>query len=228
MRGSGLLRLLLVSIAVNATLGVWALLAGDFGRTQGKVLATSFLVSAAMIAVLVNLPAARRRYLWPVPGVAAVVGAAAIVWFIFLMWFEVEREVAVKLGGSGLVLAAAGSLAGLMALVVPPPRLPRARALHVSLLALLVVLILAVIWTERGGASTGRVVGIVGVLTAAVTLGMPVLARVKELPAKAAEGADAIHFCPRCGSALAESARAGSPAACGSCGARFEVTIDQL
>ncbi|NIV56928.1 MAG: hypothetical protein GWN48_15890, partial [Actinobacteria bacterium] len=114
-----LLRVLLASIAVNAVLGVWALLAGDFGETQGKVLATSFLVSTAMIVVLVNLPAVRRRYLWPVPLTAAMVGVAAILWFTVLMWFEVDRVVPVKLGGSGLLLAGAGTLAGLMALVAP-------------------------------------------------------------------------------------------------------------
>ena len=40
-------RVFVGSVAVNAVLGIWALLSSDFGQTQGKVLLTSFLHSAS-------------------------------------------------------------------------------------------------------------------------------------------------------------------------------------
>ncbi len=226
-RVSGLLRVLLASIAVNAVLGVWALLAGDFGETQGKVLATSFLVSTAMIVVLVNLPAVRRRYLWPVPLTAAMVGVAAILWFTVLMWFEVDRVVPAKLGGSGLLLAGAGTLAGLMTLVAPPPRLPVARVVHNALTSVLVVLILVVMWSERGGDVMARLIGVVGVLTAAATLAIPVLARVREPRTEPARSVGVVRFCPACGATLSPAADAGERSVCPRCGSRFEVVLDQ-
>lgn len=227
VRVSVLLRVLLASIAINAVLGVWALLAGDFGETQGKVLATSFLVSAAMIVVLVNLPAVRRRYLWPVPLTAAMVGVAAIVWFTVLMWLEVDRVVPVKLGGSGLLLAGAGTLAGLMALVAPPPKLTAARAVHHGLMAVLVVLILVVMWTERGGDLMARLIGVISVLTAAATLAIPVLSRVRELRTGPERSEGLVCFCPACGAALSPPARPGESTVCPGCRARFEVVLDQ-
>lgn len=226
-RVSVLLRVLLASIAVNAVLGIWALLVGDFGQTQGKVLATSFLVSAAMIVALVNLPAVRRRYLWPVPLAAAMAGVAAISWFTVMMWFEVDRVVPAKLGGSGLLLAGAGTLAGLMALVAPPPKLPVARAVHNALTAVLVVLILVVLWSERGGDVMARLIGVVAVLTAAATLAIPVLSRVREPRAEHAGSAGAVRFCPSCGASLSPAADAGEPVVCARCGSRFEVIPDQ-
>ena len=85
-----LVRLFIASIVVNALLGIWALLAGDFGETQGKVLATSFLVSAAMLCVLVNAPATGRRVRWPAPVIGAGAGAAGFAGFIVMLWAEVE------------------------------------------------------------------------------------------------------------------------------------------
>ena len=69
-----------VSVAINAVLGIVALLGGDFGELQGRVLASSVLVSAAMGSVLVNAPAIRRRVVWPVPlfgAIGVLIGAGA-------------------------------------------------------------------------------------------------------------------------------------------------------
>ena len=73
-----LLQFFVASVAANAVLGIWALLSGDFGQTQRKILGTSFLVSAAMLSVLVNVPAVRKRVLWPAPMVGAITGVVGL------------------------------------------------------------------------------------------------------------------------------------------------------
>ena len=65
------LNLFLTSIAVNAVLGIWALLVDDFGEIQGKILTSSFLVSATMVGLLMNAVPMRERVLWPLPVIAS-------------------------------------------------------------------------------------------------------------------------------------------------------------
>ena len=64
-----------VSVAVNAALGIYAVLAPDFGETQGKILGTSLCVTGAVVLALACEPAWERRLLGPVPYAGAVLGA---------------------------------------------------------------------------------------------------------------------------------------------------------
>ncbi|MGH1506255.1 MAG: hypothetical protein ACRBI6_22080, partial [Acidimicrobiales bacterium] len=103
-------RVFVGSVAVNAVLGIWALLSSDFGETQGKVLLTSFLVSAAMLSVLVNTPAMRRRVAWPAPHVGAATGAIGFVLLIGFVWFDPGADAWWKTVGSLLTVAAGATL----------------------------------------------------------------------------------------------------------------------
>ena len=144
------LRLFVASIVVNAVLGIWALLAGDFGDTQGKVLATSFLVSAAMLSVLLNSPAIGRRALWPAPLVGAAAGAAGFALFTVLLWADADEALWFRLAGSLLVVAAAATLSSSLALVPRgggPRWLPAVADLLIAILAVTAV---AGIWFEPG------------------------------------------------------------------------------
>jgi len=170
-----LLRLFLTSIAVNALLGIWALLIGSFGELQGKVLATSLLLSAAMLAVLINSTPLQRRSLWPTPLVAAASGAGGFALFIVLMWLEVDHEIPLKLAVSSLMIAATASLAGLIALVALLPHHQPIGHLENGLLGALLAVGLWVLWIETNADWVGRLVGVLAVLVAAVTLAIPAL-----------------------------------------------------
>lgn len=54
------------SVAVNAALGIYAVVAPEFGETQGRVLATSLCVTGAVLLALACEPAWERRLLGPV------------------------------------------------------------------------------------------------------------------------------------------------------------------
>ncbi|MDH3679452.1 MAG: CBS domain-containing protein [Acidimicrobiia bacterium] len=171
------LRVFLVSIAVNAALGIWALLTDEFGQTEGKVLVTSLLVSAAMLSVLVNAAPLQRRAVWPVPAVAAASAVGSIGLFIVLLWAEIDHEVPLKLAASGLVVAAAATLVSLIALLPLRPDHRPVRWLHGGLVGLLTATVLWGIWAELDSSWYGRTVGVESVLVAALTVAIPVLGR---------------------------------------------------
>jgi hypothetical protein len=171
------LKLFVASVLANAVLGIWALLSGDFGETQGKVLGTSFLVSAAMLSVLVNVPAVRRRALWPAPQVGAAAGASGFALFIVLVWTEPGDDRWFKLAGSFLVIAAAATLASSLGLITLPARLHWLQPVINVLITLLGSTILVGLWAEPDVEWYARLLGIEGVLVAAMMLLIPVLAR---------------------------------------------------
>ena len=171
------LRAFLASIAVNALLGIWALLTSDFGQTEGKVLATSLLLSAAMLSVLVNGAPMQRRALWPIPAIAAGAGVASILGFIVMLWAEVDHEVPLKAAFSGLVVAVAATLAGLLALLPLRSTYEVVRYLHYVLTTSSTGTIVWGIWMEVGSSWYGRLLGVQSVLVAALTLAIPVLWR---------------------------------------------------
>lgn len=225
--------LFVVSILVNAVLGIWALLSGEFGETQGKVLGTSFLVSAAMLSVLVNTPALRRGVLWPVPAVGAAAGASGFALFIVLMWTEAGDDRWFKLAGSFLVVAAGATLASSLALITTPAGPLRwLQLLGNALITVLAVTVLYGLWIEPDTEWYARLVGVEGVLVAALTLLVPVLSRFTSTRRQGGNGDGippgpaAVRFCPSCGRPVAQ----GPPGTCvgivcDGCGLTFEVNV---
>lgn len=217
----------LASISINALLGIWALLAADFGQTQGKILATSFLISAAMLSVLVNGGPLRRRALWPVPAVAAIAAVGSFALFIVLIWAEVDHEVPLKIGFTGLVVTAAATLAGLLALVpLRHAHEPIRMAGHGLTLVLSATGIFG-LWAEVDADWFARLLGVESVLVAAVTLAIPVLSRFVPSQGRAIPTEPAVRFCPSCGTPLSGPPAVGGVAvACDRCGAEFSVSIE--
>lgn len=238
------MRVFLVSIAVNALLGIWALLVDDFGTTQGKILGTSFLVSAAMLTVLVNGAPVRDRVLWPVPVVAIGAGVAAFGLFIVFVWAEVDAEIPLKLAFSLLVVAGAGTLAALLALVDLPTTYERLQIVAHGLIALLAATVVFAIWAEVDADWIARLIGVESVLVAAMTLAIPVLGRFspREEPSMAQQPAPrpqvvtptrSVRFCPVCGTALPiplEPAEliAGATIRCERCHAELVVSAPRI
>ncbi len=226
------LNLFILSVVVNAVLGIWALLVGDFGDTQGKVLGTSFLVSAAMLSALVNAPAIRRRRLWPVPAVGAAAGASGFALFIVLIWAEADDESWFKLAGSALVVAVAATLASTLALIVLADRYRLLQPVARGLIAVLAVAILIAIWGEPDMDWYARLIGVVSVLVAAVTLLIPAVSRFGSGGLGAEPHPDlrpdgrAVRYCPSCGREVEHRALgSGEVNICGNCGLGFQVVV---
>lgn len=193
------IRAFIASVVVNAVLGAWALLSGDFGETEGRVLITTFLISAAMLSVLLNAPALRRNVLWPVPAVGAVGGAAGFSLLIVIAWIDDPGEILVKSAVSGLVIGGAATLAAALRLIGEPTTARWLRPVTEVAIAALAVTLLAVLWNEGGDGWVARLIGIESIAVAAGTLLIPVLARFgggEQVPVPAA------FACPHCGEAI--------------------------
>jgi uncharacterized membrane protein len=214
-----LLWVLLGSIAVNAALGVSALLVPHFGAVQRNVLLTSVCVTAAGIVALACLPAWERRRLMPVPPASFAAAAAGLALGIVMIWAAPADgwPVLGKTMGTLLVLGGAGTLASLLALAVLAPRFRWALVAALALVAAVALVVVVEVWAEVEPPSWAeRLYGILAVLAAAFVVAIPVLHRAcaREVAALLPVG-----FCPACGAALL--AVAGRPAVCPRCSVGF-------
>jgi hypothetical protein len=211
-----------VSIAVNAALGIYAVVTPEFGDTQSKILATSLFVTGAILVALACEPAWERRLLGAIPYAGALLGAVAFALSTAAIWTEVDDDAYGRLVGSTFVAAAACTAASLLALA---QLAPRHRWIASSTLVLLGVgaTFLAVLpWLgDDPPEPYVRALGVVLVALAALAVSVPVLHWVDRATLGAVRSPDAIRHCPFCGEDVE-----GEPCAtltCAACAARFAV-----
>jgi hypothetical protein len=214
------------SIVVNAALGIYALVGGDFGDLQQDVLFTSLTISAAGVLALVCLPAAERGILGPVPyiGMGAAVATSAVVFAV--IWLPDPPQTLERIAstlGVVAVTVAYGCVVGLASLA---PRFRWVLKVATGLALALGALVTVATWGTGDAEWYGRTVGVVAVLLAAATLLVPVLHRASraEVAQLATERAG-VRFCPSCGAAA--EAASGEPVTCPRCGTRFTVVLEQ-
>lgn len=215
--------ILLGSIAVNAALGIYALLVGGPGPIQGKILVTSLCFSGASALALACAPAWERGRLGPVPPVGMAASVAGFALLAASAWLEFDVEPLWKTGVTLVVLGAAAAYACLLALTRLAPRFRWAFWSALLLTFVLAGLLVSLIWGEWSSEWFSRWLGVVAVLVAAFTAATPILHRVsrQELAAPAATQARRVAFCPSCGGPVAPAA--DEEAACSRCGLRFRV-----
>lgn len=213
----------LTAVAVNAALGIYAVLVPDFGATEGKVLATSLCVTGAVVVALACEPAWEHGLLGPVPLVTAVVGAAGFAVVLVGIWAGTDTELWGRIVGTAFTLTAAGVVACLLVLARLAPRHRRIFRVGLALLAVAAGLVVGLVWTEDPGEWYIRVLGVALIGLAAVVVTVPVLHWVDraELTTAEAGAASEVAFCPFCGRSLRGTA--GDRVTCASCGRRFSV-----
>ena len=212
------------SVAVNAALGIVALVAGKFSETSARILGTSLSVTGALLLVLACLTPWERRVLRPVPALGAAAGLIGFSCAIGLIWSDGESETLGKLTGTFMSVAVACTFAGLLAL----PRLePRSRPVLLAALALdatAATMIAVTIWAEIDSSVYIRVFGVVTVLLAATAVSVPVLSRVGRADRPSVEPG-AVSFCPFCGNRLG-TLLVTVPVTCGGCSRTFTVVAE--
>ena len=166
------------SVAINAALGITALFAGSFGETQGKVLFTSLSISAASVMSLAMFPARDRNKLGPIPAVGIVLSVAGFALLIILVWSGFSNEILVKSAFSILVLATSSAYASLVSLAIVRLQHQIVVRCGYSFITALSALIMIMIWGEPDGDLAPRMIGVVSILLAAVTVSIPMLHRI--------------------------------------------------
>ena len=217
------LNVFLVSIAINAALGIWALLVGDFGQTQGKILTTSFLVSATMVGLLVNAAPVRERVFWPLPVIASATSTIGFAILIVAVWVEPDSDTWGRLLVSSLTIAGGATLAGLLGLLQLQHRHHIVRQATVIAVGVLCVTVVAVLWAEPESGWWARVIGIQSVIVAALTLALPAISRFLPPEEVVPPGEIAVRHCPACTSAVTPLADGDDAFVCTECGLRFRV-----
>lgn len=216
------LALFFASVAVNAALGVAAVLTPDFGETQGKILTTSLCVTGAVLLGLACEPAWERGLLGPVPLAGAVLAAIGFGLVVAAIWAEPSGDTLGKLQSTVLAVAGAAVLASLLALAPLAPRralLPKAT---LGLLALAATMFAVMPWLEGDPPEWFlRTFGVVTILLAAFVVTIPVLHWTDRRELAALQATTDVRFCPYCGAGVA--GEPGGEAMCRRCGSRFVV-----
>jgi hypothetical protein len=211
------------SVAVNAALAIYALLAPDFGETQGKILGTSLCVTGAVLLALACEPAWERGLLGFVPPATAVLGAIGFGLAIATIWAEPSAEIWGNLLLTIFTAAVAGVAASLLALARVAPRHGWLVQATFAVLVLAAVLYGLVPWLGDDVSEWYvRGMGVAMVALAALAVSVPVVHWLDRGELAAAEATDSLRFCPYCGRGLT-----GEPAeevACARCGREFTVT----
>jgi hypothetical protein len=205
-------------IAFNAALAIVILLVGSMGETEGRILATSLLATAAALLAMVQAPAARSGRIWPVPWIGIVGAVIGFAVTTIGIWTETGAEIGWKSAGSAWTLAVAGAIASILSGIPVPGRgrwLPNAVVAAVALAALM---ILGAIWFDVDSEFYWRVFGALAVLVAAGGLAIPILNR-----SATATAPVLIEHCPFCGADL--TGATDITIVCEGCSREFSVAL---
>ena len=169
--------ILLGSVAFAAVIGIGAILIGDFGSFEIRVLLTTLTITATSILGLAcgaYLESGRARSL-PLFGIAASIITAIMTFFI--IW-EVtdESETYVKITVSFMLFAVSISHLSLLSLARLDQRfLWASTAAHVSVWTLTAI-ILFLVWFEPDieAGVVSRIIGILAILIASISIATPI------------------------------------------------------
>jgi hypothetical protein len=218
--------LLIGSVVVSALLGIWAIVSGEFGELQARVLLTTLTITGASVCGLAcgaYWETGRGRALPALGTLLAIVGAGFL---IFGIWYKTSGMNYWKVSASICLMAIATAHICLLSLARLAPRFRWALVAAYLFTYLLAGMFIYVLFRESSNERLFRVIGVVAILLAAVSLIVPIFHRMgaAELSAAASGTAPrcATITCPSCGAELANSINEIS---CDSCGCVFKVSI---
>jgi len=226
------------SLSLAAAIGVMAILLPGFGSTQESILFSALFVGAFSITALAAAVVLGKGRLVPVMWVGIASSGLALLIWLAVVWLEPWRwrgstdweELFLKPGATFTIVAVWAAHLGLLAL----PRLDRTqgritRRATVVLAGLLAGGLVLVFCFEVFEDWSGRLIGVLSILTACGTAVTPTLALIEfvarrssseTLPSKVTVNLT----CPRC--RATQELRAG-PGKCQACGLRIELEVEE-
>ena len=218
MNRASFFKIILVLVAVNAAIGIYALVGGELGDTGGKILGTSLLTTMAAVLALVCAPAASAGRAWWWPKIGMLTAAIASALFIFAVWAEPFEDF-FKIAGTVLVIAVTAALISLLSAWPGSGKLVWVRSAATILSVIGGAMVITATWFE-GDLPGGywRLFGVVMVLLAAAAIATPVVHRMTAQTAP-----QPFTHCPFDGTTLAGVV--GKTIKCPSCGHTFEVEL---
>lgn len=168
---------LVLSVVVSAAIGIVVILIGNFGEFETKVLLTTLTITVTSILGLAcgaYLETGRGRTL-PSAGIVLDI-VSAVMWIILIWQVRIENDTYIKSLMSATLFAASCSHISLLSLARLERKFIWSRyAAHVAIWALTAFL-LYFIWTNGNIDEDlmGRVIGVLGIIIAALTVITPV------------------------------------------------------
>ena len=186
------LYLLIGSVALSAIIGIGVLLLGDFGLIEVRVLMTTMvitIVSVLGLACGAYIEVRGGKHV-PLAGIAFSVIAGLMSFFIIWNVLD-DEEVFIKSFLTATLLAAACSHLSLLSLARLDRRFSWTRISAVVCIVLLCSILLLILWFEPAGESDliYRMLGVLGILLASITVMTPVLHKLSSGEATDAIGA---------------------------------------
>jgi hypothetical protein len=184
------LYLLIGSVSLSALIGIGVLLFGNFGNFEVRVLMTTLTITVTSILGLAcgaYLESGRSREM-PLAGILFAVAAAVmtllIIWNVFDRW-----EDFIKATATATLLALCCSHLSLLSLARLDKRFAWSRVAAFFCVWILAAILLYLMWWEPEGDSdlVFRVIGILSILIAAVTVITPVFHKLSASEDEAAE-----------------------------------------
>jgi hypothetical protein len=173
------LYLLIVSVAISALLGIGVVLFGNFGDFEARILMTTSVITCMSILGLAcgaNLEADRGKIL-PVAGIALSIVSAGLC--TYLIWAGKYNETAGKITVTTSLVAAVCAHLSLISLARLDSRFSWAFYVVFAADWILSAILLFILWFEPSSDSdvVARLIGVLGILIAALTIMTPVFHR---------------------------------------------------
>jgi hypothetical protein len=174
--------LTITSLAATAALAIGVLILGDFGETEGRVLATTLAIS---VAGLLALPAAvllEQGRSTVLAGTTIALTAAAFVTFEYVMWLADDSEGGWKTVGTLIAATAASTqISGLTTRLRAGDRqaVRLVYASAVGLVLLIAAMVIAAIWNEIDDGGYYRTLAALAVLNVFLIVVQPLLRKLE-------------------------------------------------
>jgi len=171
------LYLLIASIAFSALVGIAAILFGNFGEFETKVLLTALTVTVTSILGLACgafLETDRGKIL-PIAGIFCAI-LSAILWFVLIWVGTVREDLFVKTLMSATLLAASCSLLSLLSIAKLAKKFIWSHYAACGAVGILTGILLFIIWMNFDPSDNwlARVIGVLSIVVAALTVVTPV------------------------------------------------------
>ncbi|MFT3743660.1 MAG: hypothetical protein QM785_05120 [Pyrinomonadaceae bacterium] len=181
---------LIISVAVSAVLGIGVILFGSFGELESRVLMTTFTITLTSILGLAcgAYYESKQARILPVTGIVFSLLAAMIG--IYLIWAGDGGVDAIwKSAATASLLATSIALLCLISLATLDKRFGWSRTLIYISVTLLSAILLYILWFEPESSSdfVGRIIAVLSIVIAALTVMTPVFHRLSQKETGVAE-----------------------------------------
>ena len=177
----------IASLAVTAALAIGILLLGDFGETEGRVLATTFAISVVSLLALPGAQLIDQERALPLAWLTLALAAAAFILFEHTLWNDDDDSTAWKRVGTAVVFAIATTQIAALTSRLRGDDRPAVRWVYyatVFLAAFLAVLATTAMWEEIDDETFYRALAALAVLNVFLVVLQPLLRRLGGEPAR--------------------------------------------